>query len=73
LGLWAWAARRESRPSYESLAQRLYVDCRLEEMTAATLAAMREAARRASCAPIQQAFFEKIYIDEDDETRERSG
>jgi hypothetical protein len=46
-GIGVWTALRGTQPRYDPLAQRLYVDSRLEEMTAATLAAMREAARRA--------------------------
>ena len=46
-GAWAYLAWRNSRAALEILADRLYVDSRLESMTAQTLWAMREAARRA--------------------------
>ena len=44
--VWALIAWRTSRRSFDVLAERLYADSRLEQLTAQTLAAMREAARR---------------------------
>lgn len=43
---WAVAAWRRERRSAGLLAARLQADSRIEELTAQTLAAMREAARR---------------------------
>jgi hypothetical protein len=43
---WAVAAWRRDRRSADALAARLQADSRIEELTAQTLAAMREAARR---------------------------
>lgn len=45
-GVWALVAWRKSRQAFSDLAERLYVDSRLEQLTAQTLAAMRDAARR---------------------------
>ena len=45
-GVWALIAWRASRRSFDVLAEHLYADSRLEQLTAQTLAAMREAARR---------------------------
>ena len=45
-GAWAVAAWRRDRRSADGLAARLQADSRIEELTAQTLAAMREAARR---------------------------
>lgn len=41
-GAWAWAAWRKNR-RLDDLAEQLYVDSRLEQLTARTLSAMREA------------------------------
>lgn len=46
-GVWALIAWRRSRHLLDELAERLYVDSRLNLLTAQTLAAMRDAARRA--------------------------
>ena len=45
-GVWAMVAWRKSRHVFDELAERLYVDTRLEQLTAQTLAAMRDAVRR---------------------------
>ena len=46
VGCWiAFAWRRYAR-SFEVVAERLFIDSRLEQLTAQTLAAMREVARR---------------------------
>jgi len=45
-GTWAMAAWRRDRRSGDVLAARLQAEGRIEELTAQTLAAMREAARR---------------------------
>ena len=45
-GVWALIAWRQSRSRFDVLAERLYADSRLDQLTAQTLAAMREAARR---------------------------
>jgi hypothetical protein len=45
-GVWAVAVWRRGDGSARSLAARLQADSRIEELTAQTLAAMREAARR---------------------------
>lgn len=45
-GVWALVAWRKSRHTLDELAERLYVDSRLEQLTVQTLAAMRDAARR---------------------------
>ncbi|MFL6099496.1 MAG: hypothetical protein ACJ71T_06040 [Actinomycetales bacterium] len=47
IGVWAWVGWRQGRGALDVLAERLYVDSRLEALTAQTLSAMREAARRA--------------------------
>lgn len=47
-GVWALVAWRQNRSRLDVLAERLYVDSRLEQLTTQALAAMREAARRAS-------------------------
>jgi hypothetical protein len=46
-GVWALIAWRRSRHVLDELAERLYVDSRLELLTIQTLATMRDAARRA--------------------------
>lgn len=48
VGVWAWVGWRRGRRALTVLAERLYVDSRLEALTTQTLSAMREAARRAS-------------------------
>ena len=45
-GVWAMTAWRRERRSADVLAARLQAEGRIEELTAQTLAAMREAARR---------------------------
>ena len=45
-GVWALIAWRSSRRRFDILAERLYADSRLEQLTAQTLTAMRDAARR---------------------------
>ncbi len=45
-GVWALVAWRKSRQVFDELAEHLYVDSRLEQLTAQTLAAMRDAVRR---------------------------
>lgn len=45
-GVWALVAWRRSRHAFDELAERLYVDSRLEHLTTQTLAAMRDAVRR---------------------------
>jgi hypothetical protein len=45
-GVWALVAWRRSRHVFDELAERLYVDSRLEQFTTQTLAAMRKAVRR---------------------------
>lgn len=45
-GVWALVAWRRSRQVFDELAERLYVDSRLEQLTTQTLAAMRDAVRR---------------------------
>jgi hypothetical protein len=47
-GVWAAIAWRQDRSRLDALAERLYVDSRLEQLTSQALAAMREAARRAA-------------------------
>lgn len=44
--VWAISAWRRDRHSADGLAARLQADSRIDELTAQTLAAMREAARR---------------------------
>lgn len=44
--LWVVITWRRDRRSLEVLAERLYVDSRMEALTTQTLAAMRDAARR---------------------------
>jgi len=46
-GVWALVAWRRSRRYFDELAERLFVDSRLEQLTTQTLAAMRDAVRRA--------------------------
>ena len=45
-GVWVLVARRKSRRVFDELAEQLYVDSRLEQLTAQTLSAMRDAVRR---------------------------
>ena len=45
-GVWALIAWRQNQQALGDLAERLNVDSRLEQLTAQTLAAMREAARQ---------------------------
>ena len=45
-GIWALVAWRKSESYFDELAERLYVDCRLERLTAQTLSAMHDAVRR---------------------------
>lgn len=45
-GVWALMAWRQNRRTFDVLAEYLYVDSRLEALTAQTLAAMRDAVRR---------------------------
>lgn len=45
-GVWALIAWRKNRQVFDELAERLYVDSRLEQLTVQTLAAMRDAVRR---------------------------
>ena len=46
-GVWALLTWRRYRRTFDIFAERLAVDTRLEQLTAQTLSAMREAARRA--------------------------
>lgn len=46
-GVWALLAWRQYRRTFDVFAEHLAVDTRLEQLTAQTLSAMREAARRA--------------------------
>ena len=50
-GVWALIAWRKNHRRFDALAERLYVDSRLEALTVQTLAAMREAARRGPLRP----------------------
>ena len=50
-GVWAVVAWRRSRQVFDELAERLYTDSRLEQLTVQTLAAMREAVRRGGDRP----------------------
>ena len=50
-GVWALVAWRRSRHAFDELAERLYVDSRLEHLTTQTLAAMRDAVRRSGGRP----------------------
>lgn len=45
-GVWALMAWRGNRRRFDALAERLYVDSKLEQLTVQTLVAMRELARR---------------------------
>jgi hypothetical protein len=45
-GVWALFAWRQNRRAFDALAERLFVDGRIEALTTQTLAAMRDAVRR---------------------------
>ena len=46
VGCWIALAWRRCTRSFDVVAERLFIDIRLEQLTAQTLAAMREVARR---------------------------